>query len=356
MVELRTVQGWGFSCLEYEVNDEGEVNKIICKICHEFHSTKQEQKKVANKYKGSEKFLQQANVYVNGSSVVEKVSLEKHLQNENNEIAALRFKKNQILSQAAEDTNKSSGNSSQNKSSTGTPKQTLLKPMIQGITTAKRVQLGRKFQLAHFIFTTGKSFKSYETFGAFEKNYHNVDLGSSYLTDKAGTEIMKYISLSERFKKITQPLNENIVNYYSILFDGASSAKCVDKKELFIMKTCVQGKPTFNVMSLEEPDECNADGINEAMKNSINKLNFNFERKNKEIGMCSDGAAVNRAVYNQLVDELGPQYLSMFCLSHKFELALNDAFQISKLNENSENSYKGIYNFLSTPRFVGDFS
>ena len=56
--------------------------------------------------------------------------------------------------------------------------------------------------------------------------------------------------------------------------------------------------------------------------------------------MCSDGAAVNRAVYNQLVDELGPQYLSMFCLSHKFELALNDAFQISKLNENSENSYK----------------
>ena len=258
----------------------------------------------------------------------------------------MRLKENQILSQVAEDTNESSGNSSQNKSSTGTPKQTLLKPMIQGITTAKRVQLGRKFQLAHFIFTTGKSFKSYETFGAFEKNYHNVDLGSSYLTDKAGAEIMKFISLSERFKKITQPLNENIVNYYSILFDGASSAKCVDEKELFIMKTCVQGKPTFNVMSLEEPDECNADGINKAMKNSINKLTFNFERKNKEIGMCSDGAAVNHAVYNQLVDERGPQYLSMFCLSHKFELALNDAFQISKLNENSENSYTDIYYFF----------
>ena len=101
-------------------------------------------------------------------------------------------------------------------------------------------------------------------------------------------------------------MNENIVNYYSILFDGASSAKCVDEKELFIMKTCVQGKPAFNVMSLEEPDECNVDGINKAMKNSINKLNFNFESKNKEIGMCSDGAAVNHAVYNQLVDELGP--------------------------------------------------
>ena len=175
----------------------------------------------------------------------------------------------------------------------------------------------------------------YETFGAFEKNDPNVDLGSSYSTDKGGS------------KKITQPLNENIVNYYSILFDGASSAKCVDEKELFIMKTCVQGKPTFNVMSLEEPDQCNADVINEAMKNSFNKLNLNFERKSKKIiGMCSDGAAVNRAVCNQLVDELGPQYLSMFCLSHKFELALNDAFQISKLNENSENSYTDRYYFF----------
>ena len=276
--------------------------------------------------------------------------MEKHLQNENHEIAALRFKKNQILSQVAEDTNKSSGNSSQNKSSIGTPKQTLLKLMIQCITSAKRVQLGRKFQLAHFICTMGKSFKSHETFGTFEKNYHNVDLGSSYLTDKAGAKIMKYISLSQRFKKITQPLNENIVHHYSILFDGAGSAKCVDEKELFITKTCVQGKSSFNVLPLEKPDECNPDRINEAMKNSFNKFNFNFKRKNKEIGMCSDGAAVNRAVYDQLIDKLGPQYLSMFCLSHKFELALNDAFQISKLNENSENSYTDInYFFKCSP-------
>ena len=87
------------------------------------------------------------------------------------------------------------------------------------------------------------------------------------------------------------------------------------------MKICVQGKPTFNVMSLKEPDECNADGTNKAMKNSFNKENCNFEHKNKEISMRSDAATVNCAAYNQLVDELVPQYLSVFCLSHKFELA-----------------------------------
>ena len=119
MVKLTTVQGWGSSCLEYEVNDEGEANKIIWKICHEFFSTEQEQKKLASKYKGSEKFLQQVNAYVNDSSIVKEVNFKKHLQNENHKIAALHLKENQILSQVAEDTNESSCNSSQNKSSTG---------------------------------------------------------------------------------------------------------------------------------------------------------------------------------------------------------------------------------------------
>ena len=83
MVKLRTVQGWEYSCLEYEVNDEGEISKIICKICHEFYFTKQELKKLANKYKRSEKFLQQANAYVNGSSVVKKENFQKYLENKN---------------------------------------------------------------------------------------------------------------------------------------------------------------------------------------------------------------------------------------------------------------------------------
>ena len=62
------------------------------------------------------------NAYVNGSSVVKKINFKKHLQNENHEITALHLKENQKLSQVAEDTNKSSGNSSQNNSSTGAAK------------------------------------------------------------------------------------------------------------------------------------------------------------------------------------------------------------------------------------------
>ena len=54
-------------------------------------------------------------------------------------------------------------------------------------------------------------------------------------------------------KKITEPLNSNTLNYYSVLFDGGSSAKCVDEKEIFLIKTCEDGLPQFNVMLLEEP-------------------------------------------------------------------------------------------------------
>ena len=145
---------------------------------------------------------------------------------------------------------------------------------------------------------------------------------------------------------ITEPLNDNIINYYSVLFDGASSAKCIDEKELFMTKTCVEGSPTFNVMSLEEPEECTAAGIKEAMENSISKMKFNFPRKQKEIGMCSDGAAVNNAVYDLLVPEFGDHYLGVFCPSHKFELGINDAFVLSILNNTTEKDYTDIYYFF----------
>ena len=103
----------------------------------------------------------------------------------------------------------------------------------------------------------------------FEKEFHNVDLGNGYLNDKSCAEIVKYISLSNGMKNFTKLLNSNTLNYYSVLFDGGSSAKCVDEKELFLIKTCEDGLPQFNVMSLEEPKECDAPGIKAAIENCI---------------------------------------------------------------------------------------
>ena len=105
----------------------------------------------------------------------------------------------------------STGSEDTQPSSSGVPKQTLLRPMVQKINAAQLLQLSGKFQLAHFTSLNAKSFKSYADFAAFEKEYHKVNLGASYLTDKAGAEIMKYISISRRMINIiTEPLN-NII-------------------------------------------------------------------------------------------------------------------------------------------------
>ena len=100
--------------------------------------------------------------------------------------------------------------------------------------------------------------------------FHNVDLGNAYCTDTAGTEIAKYISISKRIKNITEPLNQNVNHYYSVLMDGSSSVKILDEKELYIIKLCAGGVPKYEAMSLEEPNEANAEGL----KESFEKFDF----------------------------------------------------------------------------------
>ena len=90
-----------------------------------------------------------------------------------------------------------------------------------------------------------------------------------FLTEKAAAETMKYISISQRIKNITEPLNKIILNYYTTLFESACSSKYADEKKLFVLQLCDEGKPIFHVMSLKEPEGCNAEGIKESMDNAV---------------------------------------------------------------------------------------
>ena len=109
----------------------------------------------------------------------------------------------------------------------------------------QHTQLRRRFQLAHYIAATAKSFTSYEQFAEFESKHHGVDLGSGYLTRQSCNEIIKFIAGDKRTANIMEPLNSGLFNYYSILCDGSSSTKIMDEKELYIIKTCLNGKPHF---------------------------------------------------------------------------------------------------------------
>ena len=69
------------------------------------------------------------------------------------------------------------------------------------------------------------------------------------------------------------------------------------------------------------------------MENSFEKLNLISPRKNKELGMCTDGASVNVALHHLVKEEMGEHYVLVLCPSHKVELALKDAFKESTLND-----------------------
>ena len=205
MVQRKTVEGWGYNSPGFELNEEGDVSLMFCKPCKEFYSSESQQKELSSKYKG--KFLEQANAFVKGTNTIKKNNFEIHLKSQNHKDAILRLKEQQILNQGGatyeqtETVKKESGNS-------GAPCQTLLKPMIQTLTSCQQTQLGKKVQLTHFICAKAKSFNSYAEFANFEKKFHNDNLGNGYLNDKSCAEIIKYISLSNRMKKITKPLNK----------------------------------------------------------------------------------------------------------------------------------------------------
>ena len=56
-------------------------------------------------------------------------------------------------------------------------------------------------------------------------------------------------------------------------------------------------------MSLEEPENADAEGLKVALENSITKLELTIDRSKHELGICSGGAAVNSALYCKLTEE-----------------------------------------------------
>ena len=100
---------------------------------------------------------------------------------------------------------------------------------------------------------------------------------------------------------------------------------------------------------LKSPRSVMLKGLKKSMVNAVSKMKFNFKWSEKEIGMCSDIAMVNRLVYNLLRDEFGEHYLCILCPSQKFERLINDAFGSSVLSNNTEKDYIEIYFLKKSP-------
>ena len=173
----------------------------------------------------------------------------------------------------------------------------------------------------------------YNKLALFEKDNHKVNLGSSFLFEKGPREMTLYLSNSLLRENVVKPLNEGRTLYFS---DGSSSSKINDQKKLCIIKTCRNGVPHFDALSLQQPDDTNAAGLHVALQNSIESAKFTFDRKNREVGVGSDGASANKSLYRLEKASVGDHLIFAWCLTHKVQLALHDAFTGSQLETDGQ--------------------
>ena len=262
MPNRKKVESWGFNNLGFECNDDGEVTMIFCKTCCEYYSSN----KISSS--SSSTFIKaQVVKFVTGTNIIKKSNFSDHVKKSTSHTNAVKGL-NQTLERP--------------------PDQTSLVTCVRGMKEKLKDQLVMKFQLAHFTAIHGKPFKLYSDIAYFKRDIHNVDLGNSYLTDTSCHEMLTFLSRSIVANNIMKPLNDGTIQYYSVHNDGSSSTKTMDEKELFIIKTAHKGEVKFNVMSLEEPNEANAEGLKLALENSILKLGLIIERKDREVCFVSN--------------------------------------------------------------------
>ena len=123
---------------------------------------------------------------------------------------------------------------------------------------------------------------------------------------------------------------------------GVVSTKTIDEKELFLIKAASSGTLKFWIISLEEVENADAEGLKVALKKSVSKLNLTKERRLQEIGMCTDGAPVNVKMHEMVKEELGDHHQLILFPA----LAWHDAFKTVELNTVCESNSVNLYYYF----------
>ena len=90
------------------------------------------------------------------------------------------------------------------------------------------------------------------------------------------------------------------------------------------------------MLSLQELSDTGSQGQHEALEKASDSSNFKFNRFDRQVGIGSDGASPNLALCELEKEEFCGHLVSMWCLSHKLELALEDAFKDKELDKKAQ--------------------
>ena len=161
------------------------------------------------------------------------------------------------------------------------------------------------------------------------QDLNGTKLGDVYRTDKKAKEFIEHIA-GVYHDNLQELLHSS--DYFSAYCDG-STDRSNSEKEIVMVRVLVDYYPRIKFLKLVEPPNTKGTGIFQAIGNAFEDFGFTESKYTKKmIGFGSDGANVmmgeRQGVITLLKEEGHALWvLSVWCLTHRLELAVKDCFK-----------------------------
>jgi len=204
---------------------------------------------------------------------------------------------------------------------------------LNNLSEDERVKLRHKFDIAYWLAMEKISFRKFPSVCELEAR-HGVNIGSTYTTETAARSFTSFIAQAKR-NELADKLQA--AKFFSLLLDGSTDAGNVDNELLLAVwfdKDGVGEKvyTRTSYLCISRPSTITALGIFDVVQAAVQKLGIpaiSAEQCAKLVGIGTDGAAANiaSAGLKGLVEKELPWIFWMWCMAHRLELGVKDAFK-----------------------------
>ncbi len=186
---------------------------------------------------------------------------------------------------------------------------------------------------------------------------HGVRVGTSYVNENAGKELIHYIAESRRQELKQRPAN---AKFFSLLLDGSTETGNIDNELLLVVRCERDGSDEKVHMRMEyftvvRPHSVTAQGLIKVLESGLQGLGIkeiSAEECKKLVVIGTDGASANMAArgLKGLVEGRLPWVLWMWCMAHRMELAIKDTLKATAFDLIDELLLRLYYLYEKSPK------
>ena len=159
---------------------------------------------------------------------------------------------------------------------------------------------------------------------------HGVGFRTGYKNDQARATFVRYIAKDQRLQ-LVDILSK--AKFYSIQIDGSTDSANIEEKVFLTVyfnphsndgKVHIQDK----FLAIRRPSCSNAEGLFECFTRALAHAGI-IDWESKLVGIGCDGTNIDLGTngFRGYIEESVPWAVSFWCLAHRLELSLKDAFK-----------------------------